>query len=920
MLGIDRALKLVVCMLLLLAPGWMLHADEGARPGTADVASERVLTLGVLAWQGHEAATRQWQPLARLLSDQLDGYTVRLVPLYLEEMYAAVADGRLDLVLTQPLSFVELAGQHGLSQLVTLRNMDNGHAIDRFGSVFIRRADRTDLDSLESLRGGVIAGVAPNAFGGWLTGILEIKRLGIDPETDIEPLFLGLPQTNIVEAVLDGRADAGIVRSGLLEKLAVRGEADDLEVIAPRSYADYPLATSTDLYPEWPLAIKNDLPGALARQISLTLMSLPEDHPANRAAGIAGWSIPLDYSSLRRLMLELNPPAANTAPDALAALRAQWPILVGLLVVALVINLLIVLRGRRRLAHSRSSLLRTLDHLDEAVVTTDAQGHVAFMNRAAQRMSGIPLKDALGHQLCRVLAVRHDSDGRRMNFADLRGQAGGDEPLPGFPLEASISTPDGERIVKVSMTVMEPLAGEGDRTRWLVSLHDLTEFHRVNEQLSYRARHDSLTGLFNRASLEAELAVHCGRVMEEGHGGGILWLDIDGFRAVNENASHAAGDALLRRVGSLISVLTPEASLVARTGTDEFGLLLPRASEEDLFMAGQKLVAAIRELRFSWEGTDVHVGVSVGVVVIDRGVASVDTVLSQVVAACRVARSHGGNRLHVHHPEDSEVRAQHEQLERLNQLRDALRHDAFGFMAQRIDALAEPEALPHYELLLRMRQPNGTLLPPGAFVGVAEQNRMMPAIDRWVVSHLFRALKPYQRQVRAFAINLSADSVQDPGMVDFILDETARNGIDPSGICFEITETAAIINVAQVTELIRRLRGEGFLFALDDFGGGLLSFDFLRHFRVDYLKIDGKLVRDIGHDPVATLMVEAVNRIGLALGAETIAEWVEDEGTCRTLLGLGVTHGQGYLLHRPQPLHDVLESLAADTLGHVAGF
>ncbi|MGC9456519.1 MAG: EAL domain-containing protein [Halothiobacillaceae bacterium] len=886
----------------------------------SQVTPERVLTLGVLAWQGHEVASAQWQPLARLLSDRLEGYTVRLVPLYLEEMYAAVADGRLDLVLTQPLSFVELASSHGLSQLVTLRTLENGYALDRFGSVFIRRADRPELDSLEALAGQVVAGVAANAFGGWRTGALELKRAGVDPEQDIHPIFVGLPQTNIVEAVLDGRADVGIVRSGLLERLAREGQTEALEVIAPREYADYPLAASTDLYPEWPLAIREGLPGALAREISLVLMSLPDDHPVNQAAGIAGWSIPLDYSSVRRMLLELEPPAEAEAAGALASLKAQWPLLVGLLVVALAVNLFMALRARRKLARSRSRLLRTLDHLEEAVVTTDARGHVEFMNDAAQRMSGIGLDVALGQPLCRVLTVRQDNDGRRMSFADLRDRVAGEEPTSGFPLEVSVSTPQGERIVKVSIASMEPMAGEGERTRWLVSLHDLTDFHRVNEQLSFRARHDSLTGLFNRTSLEAELAVHVSRVLEEGHGGGMLWLDIDGFRAVNENASHAAGDALLRRVGSLISVLTPDASLVARTGTDEFGLLLPRASAEDLLVAGQRLVSAIRELRFSWEGVTVNVGVSVGVVVIDRGTSAVDAVLSNAVAACRVARNHGGSRLHLHHPEDDEVRAQHVQLERLNQLRDALRNDAFGFMAQRIDALAEPDKLPHYEMLLRMRQPNGTLLPPGEFVGVAEQHRMMPAIDRWVVSRLFRELKPYQGQVQAFAINLSADSVQDPGMVDFILDETARSGIDPAGICFEITETAAIINIAQVAELIRRLRSEGFLFALDDFGGGLLSFDFLRHFRVDYLKIDGKLVRDIDHDPVAALMVEAVNRIGLALGAETIAEWVEDDKTCRTLLGLGVTHGQGYFLHRPEPLRDLLEALEAGNLRQAAGF
>ncbi|MEW5823608.1 MAG: EAL domain-containing protein [Pseudomonadota bacterium] len=911
---------LAVCLCLLSplpvwAFGWSSEALE-----TPD--KQNTWVIGVLAWRGTDKALAEWNPTLQYLNESLSGEKFILRPLMLREVGPALAEGQIDFLLSQPLLYVENAERYGLSQIATLRLLDGEYALDRFGATFFTRADRADIDSLDDLRHKRIAGVAADAFGGWLIGMRELKALDIDMKRDIQGLFTGLPQDQIVEAVLDKRADAGIVRTGLLEAMVREGRLspDAVKILGGRRTPGFPFVHSTQLYPEWPLVMRKDIPADLGRRVSLALLSMPKDHPANRAAGAAGWSIPLDYTSIRSMMRELglDPNAENDTRRFLALLYRYWPwFVLGALALFLALYLH-GLRVNRRLAQARAALSNLLRAIDEAVVTTGPDGRIGYMNPAAEEITGLTRAQAEGQLFVRVFPLFADdaTPGGRPVDSALSRALYSIAPEQVVQEEAWLRPVSGDeaRFVRYSITA---LVGEEGRVEGAaISLHDLTDLRQLNEQLRYRATHDPLTGLVNRREFERVLESRVVDARETGGMHALLFLDLDGFKVVNDSGMHAAGDEVLRRLAGLFGVLCPPYSVIGRIGGDEFAVLVEGMDVELAQELAEDMVAAVRDFRLDWEGRFYQVGLSVGIAPVDAATGTAADALNAVDSACFLAKSHGGNRAHVHQPDDEEVRRHHESLGWLQRLREALAQDRFVLFAQRVAPLAGLDARGalldeaqegHFEILVRLEE-GGQLLMPGSFIPAAERFRLMPEIDRWIVRHLFRKIAREEARGFSFSINLSAETIQDPDIELFILTEARLNGIDPHLICIEVTETAAIHNLEPVAERIQNLRRHGFRFSLDDFGNGLLSFNFLRRLNVDQIKIDGNLIKDIERDAVAAVMVESIHRVGALMGASTVAEWVEDADTLERLRGIGVTHVQGWLVHRPEPLDAMLDA------------
>ncbi|MGA7801934.1 MAG: EAL domain-containing protein [Gammaproteobacteria bacterium] len=427
-------------------------------------------------------------------------------------------------------------------------------------------------------------------------------------------------------------------------------------------------------------------------------------------------------------------------------------------------------------------------------------------------------------------------------------------------------------------------------------------------------RHDPLTGLMNRPEFEDRIAQALESARTEGCGHALCYLDLDRFEIVNDTCGHTAGDALLKELAVRLRARLRKGDTLARLGGDEFGVLLDGCPPEHAKRVAELLRKVVDGFRFKWQDKTFHLGVSIGLVPIDGQSGGLSAVLSAADSACYVAKEQGRNRIHVFQLDDKAVAERHGQMQWLQRIQEALDNDRFELYFQPIVQLRKGgHAGVHGEVLLRMLTPDGETVPPGAFLPTAERYHLMPAVDRWVVSHAFAALAHHRgtgTDVATCSINLSGQSLSEPAFLDFIIGQLEQHQTRSTQICFEITETAVIANLTNATRFMTVLRNMGCRFALDDFGSGLSSFAYLKNLSVDYLKLDGSFVRNMVRDNIDRAMVKAINQLGHVMSIETIAEFVENDATLKAARVLGIDHAQGYGVGMPEPMNAALPRLA----------
>lgn len=425
--------------------------------------------------------------------------------------------------------------------------------------------------------------------------------------------------------------------------------------------------------------------------------------------------------------------------------------------------------------------------------------------------------------------------------------------------------------------------------------------------LSWQATHDPLTGLVNRRSFESRLADALREVRREQAQHTLMYLDLDQFKVVNDTCGHAAGDELLRQVSTLLQSAVRHNDLLARLGGDEFGILLWECPATDGLVVAETLIEALRQYRFAWQGNSFTVGASIGVAAIDAHFQDPTHALIAADTACSASKDAGRNRAILWRADDQELRRRSDEIQWAPRLQQALEENRFCLYYQPIVATTSTDAIDaadaRYEVLLRMVDEDGGIVPPMAFLPTAERYHQMGAIDRWVVSTLFSFLsgnRPTLPPQGCYFVNLSSATVGDERFVDFVGDQLRQHRVDPQQLCFEITETVAIANLSRAAELIAQLKAFGCHFALDDFGSGTNSFNYLKSLPVDVVKIDGEFIRDLASDPLDRAIVESISRIAQLLGLTTVAEFVENEAILLEVRALGIDFVQGYGIGRPE--------------------
>jgi len=442
----------------------------------------------------------------------------------------------------------------------------------------------------------------------------------------------------------------------------------------------------------------------------------------------------------------------------------------------------------------------------------------------------------------------------------------------------------------------------------VITLRDVTEAHRLSERLAYQASHDELTGLINRRAFEQDLNIAIEETANNSRSAVFCFIDLDQFKIINDTVGHLVGDRLLEQVAKLLEARVREGDVLARLGGDEFGLLLHGCSLRRARRAAEKLIAVLNDYRFCHEGHVFEVGASIGITVINRSTKDSSELMSQADLACYAAKDEGRNRVQVYEKRDASLSRRREEMQQAGgMIRAALEQDQFTLFGQPIEAVLDRESeIQRLEILLRMRSKNDELVLPGSFIPAAERYGFMREIDRWVIKRTIDYLANRRADSRLLQlnINLSGITLSDDNLLSFICDVLQETGTPPHRLCFEITETAAIRNLIKTEQVISELRQLGCQFALDDFGSGLSSLNYLKRLPVDYLKIDRSFIHDVHRDSSSRALVAAIHQMAKALDIETVAEGVEDSSTLEVLKDLGINLIQGFEVGTPKPLSD----------------
>ncbi|VAW80295.1 diguanylate cyclase/phosphodiesterase (GGDEF & EAL domains) with PAS/PAC sensor(s) [hydrothermal vent metagenome] len=548
----------------------------------------------------------------------------------------------------------------------------------------------------------------------------------------------------------------------------------------------------------------------------------------------------------------------------------------------------------------------TLHSIGDAVITTNRTGRIEYMNPIAEELLGCPLTEIRGTPLGKIMRlIDEDSGALLANPVDLCLDSGERIAEGNHKL---LLRHDGEQIA-IADSAAPIRSRQHELTGVVMVFHDVGQARKLARQLSFQARHDPLTGLFNRREFEAQLENLLETVQGSDLQHAMCYIDLDQFKVVNDVCGHSAGDELLRQLSALLQRQVREADVLARLGGDEFGVLLTHCSADQAARIAENIRSAVQGFRFLFGERSFEIGASIGVVAITTQNHSVSELMSAADIACYAAKDEGRNRVHLFEHSDAELKERHGEMNWVSEIHSAFDEQRFYLVYQPIVALSgEQTGQPaHYEFLLRMKDREGNEVLPMAFLPAAERYHLMARIDSWVVDAVMKLLSecnelPGQGGI---LINLSGASLADPGFVDSLERRLISANIPGGGICFEITESSAISNLRTIGDAIRRLRTQGCRFALDDFGSGLSAFGYLKGLEIDYIKIDGSIVRNIVSSNLDAAMVQAINDIGHAVGVHTIAEFVETVEVRDRLIALGVDFGQGHYIAAPRPVDEL---------------
>jgi diguanylate cyclase (GGDEF)-like protein/PAS domain S-box-containing protein len=594
--------------------------------------------------------------------------------------------------------------------------------------------------------------------------------------------------------------------------------------------------------------------------------------------------------------------------------RAQRSRFRGRNVFVVIANDISARKDAERALHREKEIAQvTLASIGDALITTDASGYITYLNPVAERLTGWSDMQARGRAADEVFHIVCERDRLKVHSPiDRVLTTAQTSALASNTL--LISKEGNEYSVEDSAAPIRDATGKVEGV--VLVFRDVSAARELANHLSWQASHDALTELVNRREFERLAGELLQSAKNDRQSHALLYLDLDQFKVVNDSCGHQAGDDLLKQLSALLRTRMRRSDTLARLGGDEFGVLLSGCDVARAQAIAQQLLETVKAFRFVWKDRLFSVSASIGVAGISAVSDSVEALMVAADTACFMAKDKGRNQVQVFVIDDEEVTSRRGEFGWASRLNKSIEESRFFLVFQHARNIGASDDLDYVEVLLRLHDEQGRVVPPMAFIPAAERYQLMGHVDRWVVKRVLSCLAKYETEASeegAFirearlAVNLSGVSLSDPSFLDFVIDEFARTHANPARICFEITETAAISNLRRVSRFMEQLKASGCRFALDDFGSGLSSFAYLKHLPVDYLKIDGLFVKGAATDSTDFSMVESINRIGHVMGMKTIAEFVENQTILDQMKILGIDFVQGHHVHQPEAFKSLVD-------------
>ena len=889
-----RSVLLAFAILVLWAtsPGW------AAEPET--------YRIGVLAFRGKERAIADWQPHADYLSKRLAPRRFEVVPLSLDEFKASIESRTIDFLTTNTGHYVELESEGAVARIATMRIAGPHGPVDRFGGTVIARAEREDLKGYADLRGKRLIVPDSSAFGGWQVHLPEAKAAGIDLLRDTAAIIEIPNHDKILEAVLTGKGDAGFVRSDLIENLAAAGKLDPkaVRVVGQRHTANFPYAHSTRLFPHWPFARLNHVSEELTKEILIALLEMTPEHPAARAAGIYGWTLPHNYQSVHDLFLEFRLGPYKNLPVGIGEIMERYGksiLLAVVLVIAMLLATLSWVLRTNRLLHRNKEQLQlaagVFDHAQEGIVITDASGKILEANDTFLWLTGYDREEIIGRNPRFLSSGKQDPDFYEAMWRDLHEKGFWRGELWNKRKDGSLY------YQQTSISAMR--SSDGQISHFIGLSSDISELKESQSRLEHMAYFDALTNLPNRRMLSDRLNQAMALALRNQRLLAVCYLDLDGFKPINDTWGHAAGDRLLVEAAYRLLGCVRGGDTVSRLGGDEFVVLLGNLCHfDECEIAIERIRTELSRTFLLPEGEAV-LSASIGVTLYPMDGADADTLIRHADQAMYASKQAGRNRYQlfdVEHDRFSEARAaSREEIQRGLDRNEFLLH-----YQPKVD-MRTGEVI-GAEALIRWQHPQRGLLQPAEFLPVIDFVGMQPDLGRWVLKTALCQMEHWLAHGLSLtvSVNIAAQQLQTAGFMQALRDTLSGHpSVPPQLLELEILETAALEDLTQVSRIIESCHALGVRFAIDDFGTGYSSLNYLKQLQAGTLKIDQSFVRGMLEDPDDLAIVDGIVGLATAFRREVIAEGVETVAHGRMLLHLGCQAAQGYGIARPMPAEDL---------------
>lgn len=903
-------------------------------------AADQVMRVGILSFRTIEQTEQRWQATIDYLNAHIPDAHFVMTPLYYQELDLAINHHDFDFVLTNPEHYISIRRDHGLSAIATLMPLAAGQPVNTFGAVIFTRADRADINTLQDVRGKVVASPAEQSLGGYLMQRWALYKEGIGLK-EMGPLhFTGMPHDKVVNEVLAGRAEVGFVRTGVLESMINEGrlKVGQYKVLNLQAAGKYPQMLSTELYPEWPFAALPNVSDEMVKRVTLALLKIQPEDDAARLGNYYGFSPSGNYSSIEAVMarLKVNPEMAHQFNLRDVARKYAMELMsVGLLLVlAAWMAALLLVRNNRNLQKSYAER-RVLDEelqrvnlgLEEKVAMrtqelqhSESRFRLMFENHASPMLLIAPdTGDIVNANQAASDFYGYDNEYMKaMRISDINIQSADEiaaECVQAQRQERNYFVflhrlASGEvRTVEVHSS---PVEVEG-RALLFSIVHDITERKQLEGRMHDMAFYDPLTKLANRRLLLDRLSMALASCIRTHRHGALMFLDLDHFKTLNDLHGHDLGDQMLVEVARRIQTCIREQDSAARLGGDEFVVMLEGLAEELLEavtqaeMVAEKIRAALAMPYILHQGNEEiihHCSSSIGVVMFLEHDATQEYLLKWADMAMYRAKDAGRNAIRFYDPDMQAAIEAHAAMEA--DLHTALQEQQFRLFYQvQVNAHGKPQGA---EVLLRWQHPQRGLIAPQKFIPLAEETGLIVPIGAWVLDTACAQIKRWQNDKQfsnmVLSVNVSARQFRQTDFVAQVRATIARNAIKPTAIKLELTESLVLDDVEDTISKMKELIAYGVSFSMDDFGTGYSSLSNLKRLPLAQIKIDQSFVRDISTDNADRVMVMIIVDLGMNFEVDVIAEGVETEEQFHVLHRYGCTSFQGYLFGRPMPLEE----------------